>query len=594
MQKKTDINAIVGFILMGVILVWYIYTNDSHLPSQMNKDNSSIIVEKRSNSIENLPKEKVFLPKNSTFEEKITVLENDLVKIKISSKGGQIIQAQLKKYTTFDLLPLYLVDKGNHKFNIKFTNIQGQNINTSELFFHPTLKQIQGREVLSMKSVISEGKSIEYLYTLPLDDYMLDFSIHTMGMSDYINANENIKLYWNMKTVNHEKSKTYENRYTEMYYNKDNGKIDYLSVGGIDEESEDKNIKWVAYKQHFFSSVLVTDKRFKTALLRSESIDDESIFTKSFSSVLSLEIKNGELNYDMNLYYGPNDLGVLDKYEHQLEELVPLGWGIFGVVNEYFIYPIFRLFHSMGLSVGLAILFLTFVVKTLLFPITYKNFLSTAKMRVIRPEINELNKKLEKADPMKKQQATMELYRKAGVNPMAGCLPMLLQMPILFAMFRFFPIAIELRQQPFLWATDLSSYDSIYDFGFYIPLYGDHISLFALLMSLSTLLYTKMSGNAGMAQPSQPGMPNMKVIMYIMPVMMIFFFNDFASGLSYYYLMANLINIVQIVIIKKYIIDEDKIHAQMQENKKRPHKKSRFQAKLAEMAKKAQEQRQQR
>ena len=592
MQKKTDINAVVGFMLMGVILVWYIYTNDSRLPppSVVENGTEAHSLQKKNSHSADLQTRGVQSLDTISIKEKITVLQNDLVKIEISSKGGHVVRVQLKKYTTFDSLPLYLVDKKNHGFNIKFTGVDGRSVSTSKLHFYPTTKRVQGKQILSMKSILSEGKHIEYIYTLPSDDYMLDFSIHTLGMSDYIDTSEGANLYWNMKTTNHEKSKVYENRYTEMYYSKNNGKIDYLSAGGIDQEDGDENIRWIAYKQHFFSSVLVTDKRFKTASLRSEIIEDESVFTKLFSSVLPLELKNGNINYDMNLYYGPNDLKVLGEYEYQLRELVPLGWGIFGLVNEYFIYPTFRFFHSMGLSVGLAILFLTFVVKTLLFPVTYKNFLSTAKMRVIRPEVNELNKKLEKADPMKKQQATMELYRKAGVNPMAGCLPMLLQMPILFAMFKFFPIAIELRQQPFLWATDLSSYDSIYDFGFDVPLYGDHISLFALLMSLSTLLYTVMSGSAGMSQPSQPGMPNMKLIMYMMPIMMIFFFNDFASGLSYYYLLANMINIVQIIIIKRYIIDEGKIHAQIQENKKKPQKQSRFQTKLSEMVKKAQEQ----
>jgi len=424
---------------------------------------------------------------------------------------------------------------------------------------------------------------------------MLDFAVRSQGLSDVINASHKINLDWNLKGYRHAKSISYENRYTNLYYDYEGGKDDYIRSG--DENLED--VAWIGYKQHFFSSVLLTDSRFKTAKVKTENLVKEetvdTVYTKSFAATIPLELQGGEINQSMDWYYGPSDFKVLNTYDRNLDELVPFGWGIFGWINRYIFMPLFG-FLGGFLPYGIAIIVMTILVKICLSFVQYKQFLSQAKLKILKPELDAIREKY-KNNKMKAQQETMALQTKAGASPMAGCLPALIQLPVFYALFQFFPSAFDLRQKSFLWAEDLSSYDTILNLPFNIPFYGNHVSLFPLLASIAIFFYMRLTtGQNVQTQPQQEGMPDMakmmKYMMYFSPIMMLFFFNNYASGLSLYYFVSNLISIGIILVIKNYILDEDKIHAQIQENKKKPKKQNRFQQKMAEMMEQAEQQRQ--
>ena len=421
-------------------------------------------------------------------------------------------------------------------------------------------------------------------------EYLLGFSVRSQGLNGVVNSSKPINLDWDLKGIRHSKSIQYENRYTRVTYNHEDDKISKLSEGSEDEELED-DVKWISYRQHFFSSILAYTDTFKTARLSSINLVEEEShtqqFTKEFSSEVPLEMKGGELAYNFNWYYGPTDVKVLAQYkELGLEDSIPFGWGIFGWINRYIFTPVYT-FLSSFLPFGIAIVVMTILVRVLMSPATYKSYLSQAKMKVLKPEITELNEKY-KDNAMKKQQETMKLYNKAGVSPMSGCVPALLQMPIFYALFMFFPTSFALRQKSFLWADDLSSYDAIAQLPFTIPFYGDHVSLFPILASVAIFFYMMMT--TGQNMQTQPGMPNMKFIMYLSPLMMLVFFNNYASGLSLYYFVSNLITIFIMLAIKNFILDEDKIHARIQENKKKPKKENKFQRKMREMMEQAEEQ----
>ena len=615
-NNSFDKNSLIGFLLMGAILMYFMWIQEPPVDQQQDISNTEQ-VQDSTVTTNNVVQPHVVLDSSQVDESKklkygefyysatlpsandeaTTVLENEFLKLKFSNKGGQIVEAQLKKYKTYEKEDLYLINNGNGSFGIEFSTKNNRVFNTKDLYFTPTLTKDGDNQILSLRAKVSETQYIEYVYTLKADDYMLDFSIRTVGLENVIDANKSVTIDWKLNANRTEKSFKNENMYTTLDYEFEGGKTDYLSAGGTKDETIN-DVSWIAFKQQFFSMVLLPHTNFDKAEVHSETHDEfidevnhiQNNFTKTFEAKIPLKVINGSVNCDMNMFIGPNQYKILNSYDKNLDELIPLGWGIFGWVNRFFVIPLFNWLEGFGLSYGIIILIITLIVKLILSPVTYKNFLSSAKMRVIRPEVDELNEKYKDADAAKRQQATMELYKQVGVNPMAGCLPALLQMPILFAMFRFFPSAIELRQQSFLWADDLSSYDSIMHLPFYIPFYGDHVSLFTLLMAIALMIYTMLSGG-GMNQPSQPGMPNMKYMMYLMPVMMIFWFNSYASGLSYYYFLSNFISIIQILIIKKYIIDEDKIHAQMQENKKKPaKKKSKWSQKMSDMMAEAQKQ----
>jgi YidC/Oxa1 family membrane protein insertase len=621
-EKKFDVNTLIGFLLLGAIMIWWMYNNqptpeeleaekaikqeeviqaETSPEAQVNNEISTQLLD--SVALEKQKLQYGMFSYSSTLaseENSTTVLENDLLKLVISNKGGQIKEALVKNYIRYDSLPLYIVKDNNASFSINFGTADNRILNTKDLYFEPTLTQNNENQVLSMKLKVSENQYLEYIYEMKPNEYMLNFSVQSRGLNTVLNTNHEPVLDWNLKAYRNEKSIRYENQQAEMYFEKEDEKIDYLSLSGDDSDNA-PDVNWVAFKQHFFSSILITDNAFENAYLESKNlVQDEDIdttFTKAFALKAPLKYNNGEFNYAMNWYIGPNDFQILKQYDRNIKEVVNLGWGIFGIINRVIFIPVFNFLQGFISNYGLIIILLTIVVRIIMSPLVYKSYLSSAKMKVLRPEMEELNKKYPgKENAMKRQQETMAIQSKAGVNPLSGCVPALLQMPVFFALFRFFPSSIDLRQKGFLWADDLSAYDSIFTLPFKIPFYGDHVSLFPILASISIFFYMKMSQSQqmSMAQPTQEGMPDMqkmmKMMMYLSPVMMLVFFNMYASGLSLYYFVSNLLTIFIMLVIKHYIIDEEKIHAIIQENKKKPKKESKFRQRLNEAMKQAQEQ----
>lgn len=501
-----------------------------------------------------------------------------MIKLNIGTKGGRIQSVELKDYKTFDHKPLILWDKNNSDWGLSFY-ANNRDVYTREMVF--TYEQINS-QTLSFKAKTSEGY-IEFLYHLPQDSYMLDLKINLINLNKSIaNNTRTINLSWNAKIIGQEKGRSFENQNTTLYIKHFEDDVDRISS----EKKIPTRLKWIGFKQQFFSSVLIFDKGIKGVSVFSNDIKDEkSNYLKEFSADIPLPYRNtGNENYGMQFYFGPNHFLTLREYgkDIELHRLINLGWWIFGWVNRYLVIPIFNfLENNIVQNYGIIILLLTLIIKLLLFPLTYKSYASQAKMRVLKPQIDEITKKFPKEKMMERQRATMDMYRKAGVNPMGGCLPMFIQLPILYAMFRFFPASIELRQKSFLWAEDLSTYDSIASLPFDIPMYGAHISLFCLLMAITNLAYThfNMQLTAGTSQQ----MPGMKLMMYLMPVMLLVWFNNYSSGLSYYYFISTLITVLQTVIIRK-TIDDKKVLAKLEAKKKKPRKKSGFQGRLEKMA----------
>lgn len=614
-EKKLDIKSIIGFVLIFGILVFMFYQNqptpeelEAQKAEQARIEAEEAKVEKEAQK-EPAQETKVIDLTDSTAvadykntvgafgftqtAEGITTLENEVLLLKISNKGGQIVEAKMKDYVTFDSIPVYLVKDGNANFAINFSSSDNRSLSTADLFFEPSLTKSGDNQILSMKAKVANNQFLEYRYEMKPNEYLVDFTIRSQGLSGVFNSSKPVTLEWDLKGIRHNKSVMYENRYTRLTYNHDEGNISKLSESSDFDEETEEDVKWLSYRQHFFSSILATDDHFKTAALTSTNLVEEEskemLFTKAYSTKAPLEFKGGELSQNMHWYYGPTDVKVLDDYKDLgLADSIPFGWGIFGWINRYIFTP-FYTFLSSFLPYGIAIIIMTIVVRLALSPVTYKSYLSQAKMKVLKPEITEINEKY-KDNAMKKQQETMKVYNKAGVSPMSGCVPALLQLPIFYALFMFFPTSFALRQKSFLWAEDLSSYDTIFELPFTIPFYGDHVSLFPILASVAIFFYMQMTTGQSMQMQQQPGMPNMKFIMYLSPIMMLFFFNNYASGLSLYYFVSNLITIFIMLAIKNYILDEDKIHAQIQENKKKPKKENKFQRKMREMMEQAEEQ----
>ena len=451
-----------------------------------------------------------------------------------------------------------------------------------------------------MKLKVSESQFLEYRYEMKEGDYRVGFAVRSQGLGSVINSSNPINLDWKLDGFRHEKSMYTENTMYSWYYFKADDEVDYLNAGKSDVIND---LDWVSYKQHFFSSALLTDTPFNNAtvtstdLVKNEEID--TVFTKRYELKTPLALQNGELNYNMEWFYGPSNYNLLKTYEGtDLVETADLGWGIFGFLNRNVFYPVFNMLKGFMGNFGLIIILMTIVVRILMSPVVYKSYVSSAKMKVIRPELQAINDKFPgKENAMKRQQETMAVQRKAGVNMMSGCIPALVQMPIFFALFKFFPTNFDLRQKGFLWAPDLSSYDVVFQLPFRIPMYGDHVSLFPILASIAIFFYMKMnqSQQANMQAPAQEGMPDMskmmKYMIYFSPIMMLVFFNRYASGLSLYYFISNLLTIAIMLVIKHYVIDEAKIHAQIEENKKKPEKaKSKFRQRLDTAMKQAQEQ----
>lgn len=619
-EKKFDFNSLVGFLLIGGILIWMLYLNKpteeelqaekakteaaAQQQAEAEKNNEAISLAQATNdSLATKPGDSLAFAalqnKLGSFAysatlpsatDDVTVFENDVLYLEVSNKGGYISTARLKNFTKYDSVPIYLIKNGNASLNLQFVS-ENRTLNSKDLYFEPTLSSNGEDQVLSMKLKTSANGFIEYRYTLHPGEYMMDFSINSQGLDGILNTSQPMYLDWELKGYRNAKSISYENRYSRLTYEYDDEKHSKLSPTGEDEELE-KDVTWMNFRQHFFSSMLLTDTPFKEVKLTSvDLVKDEEIdtvFTKQYGARMLLEPKNGAISQNMNMYYGPSDYQIFKKYDRNLDEAMPLGWGIFGVINKYIIIPLFGLLSDF-LPAGIAIIVLTILIKLLLSPVQYKQYLAQAKMKVLKPELDEIREKY-KGNNLKIQQETMKVQNSAGASPLKGCLPALLQIPVFYALFTFFPSAFDLRQKSFLWADDLSSYDTIAELPFHIPFYGDHVSLFPILASIAIFVYMMMTMGQNMQQQQQPGMPNMKFLMYLSPLFMLVFFNNYASGLSLYYFISNLITIGIMLVIKNFIIDEEKVHAKIQVKKATPKKQNKFQRKMAEMMEQAEQQ----
>ncbi|MBF0649353.1 membrane protein insertase YidC [Dysgonomonas sp. GY75] len=534
--------------------------------------------------------------------EQLITLENSKLKVVFSTKGGKMVSAQLKEYSRYDGDSLYLFNN-DAEFSLQLTNKQNKVLHTNNLIFTPI--KAEGDNSLIMRFSYAANQHVDFIYKLAEDDYMLKYDVNLVGLQPMLDRNKSdvIELYWAQKMRRQEKSVKNEQRYSHIYYKYVGGDVKELSSDKSEQLEVKEPAKWIAFKNQFFAPILIADEKIETALLDSKVLvtDENSEYLKTVEATIyapaTVDMNAGTISAGFTYYLGPMSFTLLKGYDSHiddvnkqldLDKLVPLGWTLFRWVNQYFVIPIFNLLRGTGMSMGIVILLLTIIVKLVISPLTFKSFMSSAKMRVLRPQVEELAAKYPKQEQaMEKQQATMALYNKAGVNPMSGCIPLLLQMPILIALFSFFPNAIELRGQSFLWATDLSTYDAIIEWKNHIPLIGTHISLFCILMTVTNIIYTKF--NMEMTNTGQQQMPGMKWMMYLMPLIFLFMLNDYPSGLTYYYFLSLLVTIL-LTIGFRYIIDEDKVLAKLEANKAKPKKKSGFMARLAEAQKLQQQQ----
>ena len=524
-------------------------------------------------------------------------VENDLMKIRFSNKGGRVASVELKDYKTYGGQPLVLFADTTSVFDLSFFIKQGYNdaqIRTGDYYFTPaettdlTFGAGKEQKEFVLRLPVDSAAYVDYVYTIRKDNYMIDFDVRFVGMQQILSPNQgDMEITWQNVGPQNEKGFENENRYTTIAYNYpgDDG-IEELGISNeMKEETINSKIKWVAFKQQFFSSILIAGDDFQNGSVKFTTFAPTAREIKTFHTQLAVPYTPQTDHYDFSFYFGPNKYSTLKKYDDlHLQKLVPLGGWIIGWVNRWLVIPTFDFLGKYISNYGLIILLLTIFIKIIISPLTYKSYLSTAKMRLLKPEMDKLNEKYPKQeDAMKKQQAMMALYKSAGVNPMGGCIPMLIQFPILIAMFRFFPASIELRGKSFLWADDLSSYDSILHLPFNIPFYGDHVSLFALLMAVSVFISSKI--NYAQTAGAGPQMAGMKFMMlYLMPLMLLFWFNNYSSGLSYYYLVSNIITIGQTYAFR-YIVNEDKLHHRRKENAQKPRKLSKFQQRYEEMMK---------
>ncbi|AWU43659.1 preprotein translocase YidC [Blattabacterium sp. (Cryptocercus kyebangensis)] len=590
-DKKLDYQSTIGLFLILFILTIFTYFNVSE--------------DKKYSSEKILRKIPFFSKKSlSTTKKKINnyfFLENNVFKLKISSLGGAINEVFLKKYKAYDPLHLshnknlYLIKDSSFSYKMIFfkkEDLKNNNkiIDTSFLYFYPLFFKKKGNnKVLIMRAKNPYGKGfIEYRYTIGGENqYDIGFFVRTEDFSSYL-LDKTISIDLEQKIFSLEKDRNWENTYTQVYYshNKNSSsKIKYLS----EKDSEEKNIhnlNWIAHKQQFFTSVFFAKNPLKNVFVRSENFSSGN-FLKRIQSRSFFKIKNNEnLNLSFQLYFGPLDFSSLKKYEKKIENIIPFGWGFLKWINKYFFLIIFQFLEKTNLNYGIIIILMTVVVKLILSPITYKQYKLSAMMKLIRPEIDELNNKFQNSDPLKKQRAMMELYRKAGINPMSGCISTLFQIPIFYSLFKFFPTLINLRGKSFFWVDDLTSYDSIFELPFSIPFYGNHVSLLTLLYSLALLIYTKLSSDGRNDYSNKNNVPDISFMLYLMPIIMLFFINSYASGLSLYYFTSNVINIGFIFFIKKFMLDKHKIHQKIQENKKKPIKRNYWNRKIKEMIEK--------
>lgn len=637
-----DKNSLIGIILiLGVLIGWSVWMTPSkeeiaqqrHIQDSINKVQRERFVKDsismaQANAIMNEQEEtksqdETFSTRYnqygsfalaSTGEDKTFILENEVLKMNLSSRGAYVETIELKDYKTYDSLPLIGFDEETSRFNLEFI-ADGKGINTYDLYFEPYLNgnPYDGEEnisvgtkdslVMSLRAYVADAegnksldKYLEFRYTMYKDQYMVGFDIVTNNLKGIIPSNTRfMTMDWAVDVLKQEKATDRFNVET-IYYMFTNDDVETLSQTEVADAEEDlgTGVKWVSFKQKFFSYALISKDSFDDAFveMHTKSRPSNSRYQKSMSTIIDIPFDglNEDNKVEMSYYFGPNDFKELKQYDINLEKQIPLGGKLVAWINRLIVIPVFDWLGQYGWSYGIVILILTLIIKICLMPIAFKSYLSSAKMRVLKPEIDAINEKYPKQeDAMKKQQAIMDLYKKADASPMSGCLPMLLQFPILIAIFRFFPSSIELRQQSFLWADDLSTYDSILDLPFNIPFYGDHVSLFTLLMTASTLLYTYINNRQMQQAQGNQAMPGMKLMMYLMPIMFLGIFNSYSAGLSYYYLLVNLFSFLQMYIFK-ISINEDRLRRKIEQAKKKPVKKSNFQKRLEEMQKQQQQQ----
>jgi YidC/Oxa1 family membrane protein insertase len=617
-----DRNSLIGLVLIGLILSVFAIINQP-TEEELRKQEQEL-ADTRKKELEAASKEKETVKKQSkstlkngasvqtvVSKEEFIRLENNKLIVEISTKGGKVSSVWLKEFESYKdfarkrnekgpkkIDPLQLFQNGDAVNQLRFI-MNGKSISTGKLDFEVATRN---NTSITLTSTLSDGEKITFKYALKNDAYDLDYTLKMEGFKGKVTP-QNVLFAWQTAFRKTERLFSEQRRVSTVCYNQTESGLDYLSEMGSDAAEAEENIEWIAFKQSYFASIIRPEKPFDKKGSKFSIYEYPEGHSKRWTHLKNFKSENpagftssDDMTLHMNWFFGPNDYEVLKSYNEGYDDILNFGWGLFRWINLYAVQPLFNFLITTGMSVGIAILMLTLILKFILMPIQWKMYISSAKMRILKPEIDELNKKYpNQEDAMKKQMEMMTLYRESGASPFSGCIPMLIQMPILLAVFRFFPSAFELRQKSFLWAEDLSSYDSILDFGFNIWPYGDHVSLFTLLMSGTTLLYTYLnSGN--MQQPQQPGMPNMKVIMYIFPVMMIFFFNNYSAGLSYYYFISTLISILIMVLIKQFFADEDKLKAKMAERKAaatanpKTKKKSKFQERLEMMQKLQQEQ----
>jgi len=617
-----DKNTIIGFVLILAIVIGFTQLNkpsEQEIATQRYNDSIALVEQNKVESKIAASEPKALTSPDSVAtndtskiadsfggfsasaqgQEKFYTLENELIKLTLSSKGGRIYSAQMKNFQTHDSLPLILFDGKESAMDFTFVTNNNRVINSSDLYFEPVseiIKDANGNKTLILRLKTTGQGYIDFAYTLPAKSYMMSFGIKASNMTTVMPAGINsLDMHWASKIRQQEKGREFENRYSAIEYKFVADDIEKLSESKDDQKDLDTKVKWIAYKDQFFSSILISNTGISSTKLKSTMEEEGSGYLKSYSANMVVDFDpTGKEPTTFQMFFGPNqykilnafDKGVASDKELNLNELIPLGWGIFGWINRFVIIPMFNFFSQFISNFGLIILLMTIVIKLVLFPMTYKSYMSSAKMRVLKPEIDEIHAKIPVEKAAERQKATMDLYSKVGVSPLSGCIPSLLQMPLLFAMFSFFPASIELRQQSFLWATDLSAYDSIMQLPFEVPFgFGSHVSLFCLLMTITNIIYTKLN-MTNTATADQPGGAMMKWMMYLMPVMFLFMFNSYASGLSYYYFISTLISIAQTYAIRAFV-DEKKIlaqlHAKRASNSKKPAKKGGFMDRLEKM-----------
>jgi len=618
-----DRNTIIGLAIIGLLLVGYsIFTKpareaqmaerqrlDSIARAEQVRDMAAAQVQNNealnpqseaeikddSASLKRMAEELGDFATSASGTEEMVVLESDVLKLTFSTLGGRPYTANLKDYQTHDSLPLNLFDGDSTIFALQFfANNRG--INTGELYFQPSIRKAnddEGRsfQELTMKMNITESSFIAYIYRLYDGDYMLDFDMQLKGLDQY--RTDRMEFKFDFYAPSQEKGFQNEGMYTTLYYKFHGGDVESFkarSKKDIEDVTETTRISWIAFSHQFFSTILIADEYFSGAYMAQHRFEEPGKYIREYSTSVDMPFdRTSDQLIGMRLYLGPNNFTALKNYGNDLglEDVVTVGGSMIRWINAFVVIPIFNWLSKSITNYGIIILLLTLIIKMALFPLTYRSFKSQAVMRLLKPQVDEIGERYpKKEDAMKKQQATMDLYKKAGANPMGGCLPMLLQFPILYAMFRFFPTSIELRQEGFLWAHDLSTYDSILDLPFTIPMYGDHVSLFTLLMTVTTMISMRWNNQASAGSSQMPGM---KTMMYIMPVMFMFILNNFSAGLTYYYFLANLITIGQNLVFKRFI-DEDKIMKKINAKKNQPAKKSKFAQRLEALQKQQQQQ----